>query len=276
MAASFPNSDFQAHGFQYESLEENRAVNYAVDYWHARFDLDKKSASVKGLHEQLRQVKYSFKRVTETNIDMRKAIKVKDTELEGLHKEILELRENTRREKQNSLVQAKTLSKNRTHMDSLETELRNKLADIKDLELQLTQLRQSSKEDFEKATQKIHMLSERNANLSTTLNELRQVEGKTARQLEDMKVERDHLERKVGTQQNMLDFKENSHFSTREQERPTEDFVALEDAYEELHGKLEVMWAERDEALGKVQSLSRERDAMVSKIMARGLQHTLL
>lgn len=47
-------------------------------------------------------------------------------------------------------------------------------------------------------------------------------------------------------------------------------------AYEELHGKLEVMWAERDEALANVQKLSSDKDKMVSKIMALGLQHSLL
>lgn len=275
MATSFPNSEFQSHGFQFEALEENRSANFAVDYWHARFDLDKKTASVKGLQDQLKAVKFSFKRVAETNMEMRKTIKEKDTELESLRKEIADLAETCRREKQNSVVQARMLSKSRAHMDALETELRNKDADLKDALLHVRQLQQQHKEDMEKANQKIHMLSERNANLCTTLNELREIEGKTARQLDDVKIERDHLEQKVSSQQNMLDFKENSHFSAREQARPTEDFLALEEAYEELHSKLEVMWAERDEALGKVQTMARERDALTSKVMARGLQYLM-
>lgn len=229
MAMSIPNSDFQSHGFQYDPLEENRSANFAVDYWHARFDLDKKSASMKGLQEQLRALKFSFKRVTETSIDMRKTIKQKDVELEKLQQELSEVRETARREKQNSTVQARTISKSRTHMDTLETELRTKAADFKDSELHLEQLRQQFKEETEKAAQKIHMLSERNANLSTTLKELREVEGRTARQLEDMKIENAHLSRKVESQQNLIDFRENSHFTEREQARPTDDFLALEE-----------------------------------------------
>lgn len=46
-------------------------------------------------------------------------------------------------------------------------------------------------------------------------------------------------------------------------------------AYEELHGKLEVMWAERDEALATVQKLRLEKDVTMSKLMARGLHHAL-
>ena len=52
--------------------------------------------------------------------------------------------------------------------------------------------------------------------------------------------------------------------------------MVLLQAYEELHGKLEVMWAERDEALNAVKKIKQERDELVSRIIARGLQHTLL
>ena len=42
-------------------------------------------------------------------------------------------------------------------------------------------------------------------------------------------------------------------------------------AYEELHGKLEVMWGERDEALVLIQRLRSEKENILTRALAQGL-----
>ena len=229
MTESIPNSAFRSHGFQYDPLEADRVTDFAVEYWHCRFDLDKKKASLKELQESLKQVKYSFKKATDTNMEMRKAIKLKDVEVAGLHEEITTLKESLRREKQTNAVSSRTISKNRLQISSLETELKNKVDDFKDMELRIEQMSQAWKTEAESQDQKIHMLSERNAKLSTNLRDIRETEGRISRQLEDVKIERDHLLAKTETQRNVIEFKDNAHFSEREKQRPTEDVLALEE-----------------------------------------------
>jgi hypothetical protein len=226
---SIPNSDFGSHGFQFDPLEADRATGFALEFWHCKFDLDKKSASVRGLQKRLGEMTVSFKRATETNMEMRRVAKARDLELAALQEEISELKENARKEKQTTGLHTRTIAKDRTHMLAQDTELKVKVAALKAAEVHVAQLTQSYNEETEKAAHKIHMLSERNANLSTNLNELREIEGITARQLEEVKIERDHLLGKVFNQQNLIDHKENSHFSKREQAKPTEDLLALEE-----------------------------------------------
>lgn len=47
-------------------------------------------------------------------------------------------------------------------------------------------------------------------------------------------------------------------------------------AYEELHGKLEVMWAERDEALALVQKMRADKEKIMSKLTAQGINISFL
>jgi hypothetical protein len=91
------------------------------------------------------------------------------------------------------------------------------------------QLKQKHKEDIDKMSLKIQTLTERNLQLSSSLIELQEVQGKNTRQLEELKTERIYLTERVETQQNILDFRENGNFLSRESAAQSADMKALEE-----------------------------------------------
>lgn len=224
---SEPNSNFQSHGFQYEPLVADRAVDFALDYWHCRYDLDKKNSAVKSMKEELRVLKHSFRRVAETMTEMKKSLAAKDQEVVQLEQRLVEMEQNSKKEKQTQAFQARSLSKNKILIESLQTELRSKVSDLQTAQQHLAQEQRAHKEETRALSQTIQTLTERNEKLSNNLQELREVESRTSRQLHDLQVERDFLATKLTSQQNLIEIREDSAFSRRES-APNDDFQSLE------------------------------------------------
>jgi DNA repair exonuclease SbcCD ATPase subunit len=111
----------------------------------------------------------------------------------------------------------------------------------------------------DKAANHIRALEEQNLQLSVSLREVSEAEEHSMRTIRELQAERAALE---STSSSLLILSDDTHPQSAPPGFVSQaEFDALDQAYQELHSKLERVWAERDEAVDKLEMLHAERFA---------------
>ena len=247
-------------------LESRRSCELAVECWNLRNSLLEADQSYNATKKDLRAQKYTVKRIEGVMTTLQKALQEKDKVLKEKAVEI----EKLKRKVEDVVASRRGIIANYARAET----------DTKDVALRIARL------EVENATLKAQV-AEQERGWTEKFNAMELVLTMDARQAEK---ERDDLDAALQAVSQRVHAGEQGQQAAERKaadavqrcallERSTKDLeekcvwgIELEQAYEALHGKIEVLVAERDAAVRRARALEKERSRIHTYALSEGLQ----
>jgi tetrahydromethanopterin S-methyltransferase subunit A len=134
MASSIPCSDFLHNGFPYAPLEADRAVDFALEYWHLKRDVFEKDATIAKLRAQLRDSKVIDRKHIDHIQKLKQDVSSRDETIINMEARLVLAQEAVDKEKQNTDIKGKASARGRLVASKLKAQLEKKAEEVKDLE----------------------------------------------------------------------------------------------------------------------------------------------